>query len=66
MIPFPIWINPFPFLKINFEILGENEIHLVKEVGEMIIFPVLKIDYKLLGKFARFFFIRDLQVAGII
>ena len=55
MITFPIWINPFHFLKINFELLGENDIHLVKEVGEMIIFPVLKIDYKLLGKFARFF-----------
>ena len=32
IIQFPIWINPFPVLKINFKLLGENEKHFVKEV----------------------------------
>ena len=29
-IPFPVWINPFPILKINYEFLGENKRHFVK------------------------------------
>ena len=30
--PFPVWIIPFPALKINFETLGTNEKQFVKEV----------------------------------
>ena len=25
IIPFPVWIIPFPVLKINLELIGENE-----------------------------------------
>ena len=32
IIPFPVWIIPFPVLKIIFEPLGTNERHFVKEV----------------------------------
>ena len=32
IIPFPVGIISFPVLKINFETLGTNEKHLVKEV----------------------------------
>ena len=32
IIPFPVWIILFPVLKINFELLGSNEKHFVKEV----------------------------------
>ena len=32
IIPFPLWIVPFPVLKINFEPLGSNVKHFVKEV----------------------------------
>ena len=32
IIKFPVWIIPFPVLKINFELLGMNEKHFVKEV----------------------------------
>ena len=28
--PFPVWIFPFPVLKINLEPLGSNEKHVVK------------------------------------
>ena len=31
IIPFPVWIIPFPDLKIKFELLGSNEKHFVKE-----------------------------------
>ena len=31
-IPFAVWIIPFPVLKINFETLGTNKKHFVKEV----------------------------------
>ena len=30
-IPFLVWIIPFPVLKINFEVLGKNENHFVRE-----------------------------------
>ena len=30
IIPIPLWIIPFPVLKINFEPLGSNEKHFVK------------------------------------
>ena len=32
IIPFPVWIFPFPVLKIDFETLASNERHFVKEV----------------------------------
>ena len=32
IISFPVWRVPFPVLKINFEPLGTNERHFVKEV----------------------------------
>ena len=32
IIPFPVWIILFPVLKINFELLGSNGKHFVKEV----------------------------------
>ena len=32
IIPFPVWIIPFPFMKINFETFGSNEKYVVKEV----------------------------------
>ena len=32
IIPVPVWIIPFPVLKINFELLGKNKNHFVKEV----------------------------------
>ena len=32
VIPFPVWIIPFPALKINFETLGSNEKSFSKEV----------------------------------
>ena len=32
IIPFPVWIIPFPVLKINYEPLGTNGRHIVKEV----------------------------------
>ena len=32
IIPFPVWIILFPVLKIDFEPLGTNEEHFVKEV----------------------------------
>ena len=32
IIPFPDWINPFPVLKINFELLEKNEGHFVKDI----------------------------------
>ena len=32
IIPFPVWIIPFHVLKINFELLGSNEKHFVKQV----------------------------------
>ena len=31
-IPFPVWIIPFPVLKIDFEPLRTNEKYFVKEV----------------------------------
>ena len=31
-IPFPVWMIPFLVLKINFETLGTNEKHLVKDI----------------------------------
>ena len=31
IIPSPVWINPFPVSKINFELLGSNEKYVVKE-----------------------------------
>ena len=48
IIPFPVWIILFSVLKINFETLGTNEKHFIKEVflirdlevGEIIPFPV--------------------------
>ena len=30
IIPLPVWITPFPVLKINYELIGENERHFVK------------------------------------
>ena len=33
IIIFPVWINPFPVLKINFELLGRYEEDFVKEVS---------------------------------
>ena len=32
IIPFPVWIFPFPVLEINFETLGTYEKHYIKEV----------------------------------
>ena len=32
IIPFPVWIIPFPILKINSEFLGLNEKHFVKDI----------------------------------
>jgi len=32
MIPFPVWIIPFPVSKVNFKPLGLNEKHSVKEI----------------------------------
>ena len=32
IITFPVWIIPFPVLKISFELLGSNEKYFVKEV----------------------------------
>ena len=32
IIPFPVWIIPFPVLKINLELLGSNDKCFVKEV----------------------------------
>ena len=32
IIPFPVWLIPFPVSKINFELIGQNEKHFVKEV----------------------------------
>ena len=32
IIPFPVWIIPFPVLKNDFELLGSNEKHFVKGV----------------------------------
>ena len=32
IIPFPVWIIPFPVLKINFELLGTNVQDFVKEI----------------------------------
>ena len=32
IIPFPVWIVPFPVLKINFENFGTNKKYVVKEV----------------------------------
>ena len=32
IIPFPVWIIPFPVLKINFETIGSIEKCFVKEV----------------------------------
>ena len=48
IISFPVWIIPFPVLKINYEILGENERHFGKvsflirglTVGEIIPFAI--------------------------
>ena len=41
MIPFPVWIIPFPVLNISFEPLGSNEKNDQSlEVGEIIPFPV--------------------------
>ena len=31
IIPYPVWIIPFPVLKINFEPLGTYEKHFIKE-----------------------------------
>ena len=31
IIPFAIWVIPFPVLKINFQFLDNNEKHFVKE-----------------------------------
>ena len=33
IIPYPVWIIPFPVLKISFEPGGSNEKHFVKEVS---------------------------------
>ena len=30
IIPFPVWMIPLPVLKINYELLGENDRHSVK------------------------------------
>ena len=30
IIPFPVWMIPLPVLKIDYELLGENERHFVK------------------------------------
>ena len=32
IIPFPVWLIPFPVLKIDFELMGSNEKHFEKEV----------------------------------
>ena len=32
LIPFPVWMIPFPVSNIDFELLGSNEKHFVKEV----------------------------------
>ena len=32
IILFPVWINPFPVLKISLELLGANEKQYAKEV----------------------------------
>ena len=32
IIPFPVWINPFPVSKIDFEPFGSNEKQFVKGV----------------------------------
>ena len=32
IIPFPVWIIPFPVSKINFESLGKSKKHFIKEV----------------------------------
>ena len=31
LIPFPVWIIPFPILKISLELLGKNEKHFVNK-----------------------------------
>ena len=64
IILFPVWVIPFPVLKINFENFGTNKKYVVKEVffirglevGEIILFPVriipfpvLKINFEPLG-----------------
>ena len=55
IIPFPVWIIPYPVLKIKFEPLGPNENSMKKkflirvlEVGEIIPFPVWIISYPVL------------------
>ena len=32
IIPFPVWMIPFPVLKTNFEPFGSNKKHFVKKV----------------------------------
>ena len=52
IIQFPVWMIPFPVLKINFEVLGRYGKDVVKEVfdrglevGEIIPFPVWMIPF---------------------
>ena len=32
IVPFPVWIKPFPVLKINLKLIGKNEKHFIEEV----------------------------------
>ena len=57
IIPFPVWIIPFPVLKTNFGFIGrygkyvKREVLFITglEVGVMIPFPILKTNFELLG-----------------
>ena len=57
IIPFSVWIIPFPVLKIYFELFGNYEVDVLKEVvlirglevEEIIPIPILKINFELLG-----------------
>ena len=62
IIQFPVGIIPFPVLKLNFEPLGSNDKHFVKEVfyqrpgsvrNDSI--SVLKINFEILGTYEKHF-----------
>ena len=67
IIPFPVWIIPFPVLKMHFILLGKKcetsckRSFLIEgpELGEIIPFPVwmipLPFNYELLGENERHF-----------
>ena len=43
IVPFPVWIIPFPVLKMNFELLGSIE----KSVSLSVIFEIVKLASQL-------------------